>query len=287
MMEEPYFQSNQMDEELKKKKTIEEELEELEEFEKNEKKNKMENEKGNDEFEKYKKILENMEWYEDFCLGLYKNPNQLSDQIQELYMSEDPDLKELALQLLANPKKFAIFFADIYEEQELINLKKEQKFERDEERRRKEEEKRRKEREKNAKTTKSPVYKPSTKTYYDSSYNGYNSYQTKPLETKPKQKQTTNYLDNNNRYSYQTNSYTKSTSYSPKKTTSTSNTSTNKTTTYTNSYYQKKIPQKPKYDESIIQTLTEFGVPRERCAECLDRANGDISIAANLYYSHL
>eukprot|EP01155_Anaeramoeba_flamelloides_P020760 Anaeramoba_flamelloidesa582187_18.p1 GENE.a582187_18~~a582187_18.p1 ORF type:complete len:108 (+),score=12.52 a582187_18:359-682(+) len=102
------------------------------------------------------------------------------------------------------------------------------------------------------------------------------------------------YLDTNDlRYNLQTNSYNTTTLYPPKKTSQideikTPYNSPNKTTRYErNSYTQKKIPQKPKYDESIIQTLIEFGVPRERCIDCLNRANGDIAVAANLYYSNL
>ncbi|KAJ3429705.1 hypothetical protein M0812_25063 [Anaeramoeba flamelloides] len=215
-----------------------------------ERKEKQKEEEYEQEFENYKNKLQSMEWFGDFCVKIYKNPDHLSEKIQEMYLSESQDLKELALNFLSKPKEFACFFADIYEEQETIHIKREQITKREEEIRRREEKLKKKKKKHQRSKTEVPFDR---KQIDREKFRGYLHHKNFLFgEKKEKESETQeNSFKNNNEEKKQ------------------------------------EIPKNPKYEESVIQTLIEFGVPKERCTEMLNRANGNIEVAANIYYSNL
>ncbi|KAJ6250397.1 hypothetical protein M0813_16079 [Anaeramoeba flamelloides] len=217
------------------------------------------------EYQDFVKKFRSKEWFNDFRKMIFRNPDRLSYKIKEMHFSDDQELKGFAKQLLSNPKMFAKFFVEIYQEQELISHEENQKRKIQDERRRRENQKKR--RLENIKNK--PKGKP--KSSYD-----WNSYDKQSSYYSPK---------NSGGSLFGKKKVATKDNYFSQKVNETMNTNNQ-------SLFTKKVPKlntsvKPKFDESLVQTLVEFGVPKERCQDLLGRASGDVAVAANLYYSHL
>ncbi|KAJ3423785.1 hypothetical protein M0812_30321 [Anaeramoeba flamelloides] len=258
------FKKEEEEEQKDKKQEIVEEQKDNKMEEKKEEE--IEEEKEPKEFQDFVKKFRSKEWFNDFRKMIFRNPDRLSYKIKEMHFSDDQELKGFAKQLLSNPKMFAKFFVEIYQEQELINFEENQKRKIQDERRRRENDKKR--RLENIKNK--PKSKPKSSydwgnygkknSYYSPKSGGGSLFGKKKVATKE------------NHYFSQKVNETKKTNIQ--------------------SFFTKKDPKvntfvKPKFDESLVQTLVEFGVPKERCQELLGRASGDVAVAANLYYSHL
>ncbi|KAJ6247505.1 klaroid [Anaeramoeba flamelloides] len=258
-------EKNEKEIEEKKEKEIESEKKPKEYEEKKEKEKeieeKIEEEKDPIEYQEFVKKFRSKTWFNDFRKMIFRNPDRLSYKIKEMHFSDDQELRGFAKQLLSSPKMFAKFFVEIYQEQELINFEENQKRKIQDERRRRENDKKR--RLENIKNKPKNGYEKKTygqpKSYYSPKSSGGSLFGTK-------------------------NAPRKENTYTPKL--------NKEKKAYTNSFFTKKDPKvsnsvKPKFDEGVIQTLVEFGVPKERCQDLLVRASGDVAVAANLYYSHL
>ncbi|KAJ6248960.1 proline-rich extensin-like family protein [Anaeramoeba flamelloides] len=324
------------------------------------------------------KEFRSMEGFNDFCELLFDDSYNLSDKIQEMYLSDNQKIRKLAKRVLKYPRIFSTFFAILYQEQQVVKIQKDQK-DRELQEKKIKEIKEQQNKFQNEKKVKLDQLRQLKHKIAQLQKEKYNQEREREQELNKQKKRDLNKFDNktttftkippppqknsfsfgtippppkNNVFSLKTippppqkNSFsfgtmppppknmleTKQTTNKKKIRKETSNNNQIETTTLSKTQdfenYLTEIENKTKeiqskvnttislnnekfklldelmknrmnekirvdeqkkeqeFDESLIQTLIEFGVPKENTKVLLQRSNGDVGVAANIFYS--